>query len=116
VDSIEHGSFLQDDTLMQMKAKHVYLVPTLSAGAWVGGKADRFPEPIAVKARAAAAQIQMTFQHAVRIGVAVAMGTDAAVEPHGLNAREFALMAKNGMTNAQALMAGTAGEADLLGV
>jgi imidazolonepropionase-like amidohydrolase len=116
VDSIEHGSFLQDDTLMEMKAKHVYLVPTLSAGAWVGGKADQYPAPIAAKARAAAAQIQLTFQHAVKIGVLVALGTDAAVEPHGLNAREFALMARNGMTNAQALMAGTAGGADLLGI
>ncbi len=116
VDSIEHGSFLHDDTLMQMKEKHVYLVPTLSAGDWVGAKADEYPPAIAAKARAAAAQIQITFQHAVRIGVPVAMGTDAAVEPHGRNAHEFALMTRGGMTNAQALIAGTAGGADLLGI
>jgi imidazolonepropionase-like amidohydrolase len=116
VDSIEHGTFLQDDTLMQMKAKHVYLVPTLSAGDWVGAKADNYPPPIAAKARAAAAQIQIMFQHAVRIGVPVAMGTDAAVGPHGRNAYEFALMTRNGMTNAQALIAGTANGADLLGI
>jgi imidazolonepropionase-like amidohydrolase len=116
VDSIEHGSFLKDDTLMEMKAHHVYLVPTLSAGDWVGAKADQFPPEIAVKARAAAAQINITFQHAVKIGVPVAMGTDAAVEPHGRNAHEFVLMARNGMTNAQSLMAGTANGADLLGV
>ena len=56
------------------------------------------------------------FQHAVKIGVPIAMGTDAGVEPHGLNAREFSLMAKNGLTPAAALMAGTANGAELLGV
>ena len=116
VDSIEHGSFLKDDTLLEMKKKHVYLVATLFAGAWVGEHLDIFPPAIAVKARAAAAQAQQMFQHAVKIGVPFAMGTDAAVEPHGLNAREFALMTKNGLTPAQALMAGTANGADLLGL
>ncbi len=87
VDSIEHGSFLKDDTLRQMKEKGVYLVPTLFAGAWVGEKADRFPPPIAAKARAAAAQMQSMFQRAVKIGVKIAFGTDSAVEPHGLDAR-----------------------------
>ncbi|MGC1522942.1 MAG: amidohydrolase family protein [Steroidobacteraceae bacterium] len=116
VDSIEHGSFLKDDTLLEMKKKHVYLVATLFAGEWVGEHLDTFPPAIAVKARAAAAQAQQMFQHAVKIGVPFAMGTDAAVEPHGLNAREFALMTKNGLTPAQALMAGTANGADLLGL
>ncbi len=116
VDSIEHGSFLQDDTLMEMKKKHVYLVATLSAGDWVGSHLDTFPPAIAVKAKAAAAQMQQMFQHAVKIGVPLAMGTDAAVEPHGRNAREFSLMTKNGLAPALALMAGTAGGADLLGV
>jgi imidazolonepropionase-like amidohydrolase len=116
VDSIEHGTFLKDDTLLEMKKKHVYLVPTLFAGAWVGEHLDKFPEPIAAKARAAAAQAQTMFQHAVKLGTPIALGTDAAVEPHGLNAREFSLMAKNGLTPAQALMAGTVHGADLLGV
>jgi imidazolonepropionase-like amidohydrolase len=116
VDSIEHGTFLQDDTLQEMKKKHVYLVATLFAGAWVGDHLDTFPPAIAVKARAAAAQAQQMFQHAVKIGVPIAMGTDAGVEPHGLNAREFSLMTKNGMAPAQVLMAGTANGADLLGL
>jgi imidazolonepropionase-like amidohydrolase len=116
VDSIEHGSFLKDDTLQEMKKKHVYLVGTLFAGFWAGSHADGYPPPIAVKARAAAAQIQLTFQHAVRIGVPLALGTDAGVEPHGQNAHEFSLMTKNGLTPAQALMAGTASGADLLGL
>src|SRR3954451_2575848 len=116
VDSIEHGTFLKDDTLRLMKEKGVYLVPTIFAGVWVGEKADRFPPPIAVKARAAAAQMQAMFQRAVKIGVKVAFGTDSAVEPHGLDAREFALMVKNGMTPAQALISATASGADLLGL
>jgi imidazolonepropionase-like amidohydrolase len=116
VDSIEHGSFLEDDTLQEMKKKHVYLVATLFAGAWVGERLDNFPPAIAVKARAAAAQAQKMFQHAVKIGVPIAMGTDAGVEPHGLNAREFSLMTKNGMAAAQALIAGTANGAELLGL
>jgi imidazolonepropionase-like amidohydrolase len=116
VDSIEHGSFLKDDTLRLMKEKGVYLVPTLFAGFWVGEKADHFPPAIAVKARAAAAQMQSMFQRAMKIGVKVAFGTDSAVEPHGLDAREFALMVKNGMTPAQALISATASGADLLGL
>jgi len=116
VDSIEHGSFLKDDTLAEMKKKHVYLVATLFAGAWVGEHADTFPPVIAVKARSAAAAMQQMFQHAAKIGVPVAMGTDAGVEPHGLNAREFSLMTKNGLSPEQALMAGTANGADLLGL
>jgi imidazolonepropionase-like amidohydrolase len=116
VDSIEHGSFLKDDTLQEMKEKGVYLVPTLFAGYWVGQKADEFPPAMAAKARAAAAAMQQMFQRAMRIGVKVAFGTDSGVEPHGLDAREFALMVKNGMTPAQALLAATAGAADLLGL
>jgi imidazolonepropionase-like amidohydrolase len=116
VDSIEHGSFLKDDTLSLMKSKHVYLVATLSAGEWVGDKAGQFPPEIATKARASAAASQEMFRRAVRIGVPLAMGTDAAVEPHGRNAHEFELMVKNGLTPAQALTAGTAASADLLGL
>lgn len=56
------------------------------------------------------------FQHAVKIGVPIAMGTDAAVGPHGTNAKEFSLMTDNGFTPAQALLAGTANGADLLGI
>jgi imidazolonepropionase-like amidohydrolase len=52
----------------------------------------------------------------MKIGVKVAFGTDSAVEPHGLDAREFDLMVKNGMTPAQALLSATAGGADLLGL
>lgn len=116
VDSIEHGTFLTDDTLRLMKQKGIYLVPTLFAGDWVGEKADTYPPAIRDKAIAAAAAMQQMFQRAVKIGVPVAFGTDSAVEPHGLNAREFALMTKNGMSPADALMAATANASKLLGI
>jgi imidazolonepropionase-like amidohydrolase len=116
VDSIEHGTFLQDDTLTEMKNKGVYLVPTLFAGYWVGQSADKFPPAIAEKARETAAQIQATFARAVKIGVPIAFGTDSGVEPHGLDAKEFALMTKNGMSPANALMAATGKAAELLGI
>jgi len=116
VDSIEHGSFLNDDTLALMKEKHVVLVPTIFAGYYVGVHNEKFPPAIQVKAQAAAAAIQQMFQRAARIGVPVALGTDAAVEPHGLNATEFTLMVKNGFTPAQALQAGTKNGAELLGL
>lgn len=116
VDSIEHGTFLKDDTLKTMKEKGVYLVPTLTAGWWIGVKADGYPPQIAEKARAASAQMMIMFQHAVKIGTPVAFGTDAGVEPHGMNAKEFSLMVKNGFTPTQALMAGTRNGADLVGV
>jgi imidazolonepropionase-like amidohydrolase len=116
VDSIEHGTFLQDDTLREMKEKGVYLVPTLFAGVWVGEKADHYPPAIAAKARAAAAQMQVMFQHAVKIGVPIAFGTDSGVEPHGMDAREFAVMTRNGLSPAAALMAATGNAARLLGI
>jgi imidazolonepropionase-like amidohydrolase len=116
VDSIEHGTFLQDDTFAEMRKRHVVLVPTLSAEYWVGRKADTYPPEIAAKARAASLQVEQMFRHALRSGVAVAMGTDAAVGPHGKQALEFELMVKYGMAPAQALLAGTAAGAELLGI
>jgi imidazolonepropionase-like amidohydrolase len=115
VDSIEHGSFIEDDTLRMMKAKGVYLVPTLSATVHVEEKIATFPPVIAAKGRAAAAHVRQTFRHAVQIGVPIALGTDAAVGVHGTKAREFRYMVDNGMAPAQALLAGTANAARLLG-
>ncbi|MGH9441196.1 MAG: amidohydrolase family protein, partial [Thermoanaerobaculia bacterium] len=116
VDSIEHGSFLKPDTLALMKQKGTYLVPTLYAGEWVGSRADKFPPAIAAKARAASSAMKAMFREAVRQGVKIALGTDAAVEPHGGNAREFALMVDGGLSPAAALQAATVGGADLLGI
>ncbi len=115
VDSIEHGSFLTEETLALMKAKGTYLVPTLLAGEWVLAKADKLPPEIAAKARAAVAARSDAFRRAVKSGVRIAFGTDAAVAPHELSAREFGLMVSLGMTPAAALRT-TATAADLLGL
>jgi imidazolonepropionase-like amidohydrolase len=116
VDSIEHGTFLQEDTLKLMKEKGVYLVPTLFATYWVGSHLDEYPPAIAEKARAAAAQGQKMFALAAKAGTKVAFGTDAGVQPHGKGAKEFSLMVSGGFTPVQALQAATVNAADLLGV
>jgi len=118
VDSIEHGSFLTEDTLKLMKAKGVYLVPTRMAVYWVSRQADAgaYPPKIADKARAAAAAHGTMFKAALRIGAPIALGTDAGVYPHGMNAMEFGLMADLGMSPAGALLAGTRESAKLLGI
>jgi len=116
VDSIEHGSFLEDDTLRLMKQKHVYLVPTLSTGHWIAPRVDTMPPAVAAKARAAMAHQYTTYAHAVKFGVPVALGTDAGVGPHGSNAIEFSLMAEYGSTPEQSLLSGTSLAADLLGL
>jgi imidazolonepropionase-like amidohydrolase len=116
IDSIEHGSFLTDETLALMKSKGTYLVPTLLAGEWTGGKADKFPPPIAVKARAALAARSDMFRRALKSGVRIAFGTDSGVSPHGINAREFQLMVGLGMSPAAALRSAGPAAADLLGL
>jgi imidazolonepropionase-like amidohydrolase len=116
VDSIEHGTFLSEDTLTLMRRKGVYLVPTRMAADWVGKQADTYPSQIAAKARAAYAAHEKMFRTAVRIGVPIAFGTDSSVFLHGDNAQEFALMTKAGMSPSQALLSATREGARLLGV
>jgi len=116
VDSLEHGSFLKPETLAQMATKGVYLVPTLMAGEWTGGKVERFPPAIAEKARAALKARSQMFRDALKAGVRIGFGTDSAVSPHGLNAQEFALMVSLGMSPAAALRSATSVDAALLGL
>ncbi len=116
VDSIEHGSFLTEDTLRLMKAKGVWLVPTRMAVYWVNKSADTYPPKIAAKARAAAAAHDQMFRTALRVGVKIAFGTDAGVYPHGMNAQEFALMTAQGMSAEAALLSATRDAAELLGL
>jgi imidazolonepropionase-like amidohydrolase len=115
VDSIEHGTFLQPDTLALMREKGIYLVPTLLAAETIKGRLDTLPASIATKARAAIASRDALFRNALKSGVKIAFGTDSAVSRHGLNAREFALMTSLGMSPAAALRT-TATSAALLGV
>ena len=116
VDSIEHGSFLTEDTLKLMKAKGVYLVPTRVTVEWVMKEADSYPPQIAAKARAAAAAHGNMFRTALKVGVPIALGTDAGVYPHGMNGQEFGLYVNLGMSPAQALLSGTRDDAKLLGI
>ncbi|GAC1626533.1 MAG: amidohydrolase family protein [Nevskia sp.] len=116
VDSIEHGSFLKPDTLRLMKQKGTYLVPTRMTQLWVRDKAATYPPKIAAKALAAAAAHDEMMKNALKIGVPIALGTDAGVYPHGLNAQEFGDYVDLGMSPAAALMASSQGAAKLLGI
>ena len=117
IDSIEHGSFLDEEALRLMKEKGTWLVPTLMAGEYAGGrKATRqYPPEIAAKAKAAVEARSASFRNALRLGVKIAFGTDSAVSPHGKNAEEYALLVEHGMSPAAALRTGPAA-AVLLGV
>jgi imidazolonepropionase-like amidohydrolase len=116
IDSIEHGSFLTDETLSLMKAKGTFLVPTCMAGQWTGGKLERFPPAIAEKAKAAFAAHDEMFRRAVRSGVKIAFGTDSGVSPHGMNAKEFGFMVELGISPAAALRSAGPAAAELLGL
>jgi imidazolonepropionase-like amidohydrolase len=116
VDSIEHGSFLKPETLTLMKNKGTFLVPTLMASEYIMSKIDKYPPALQAKAKAATAARSEMFRNAVKIGVKIAFGTDAAVFPHGQNAKEFALMTGLGMAPIEALKAATANDAGLLGI
>jgi imidazolonepropionase-like amidohydrolase len=116
VDSIEHGSFLTDETLRLMKTKGTYLVPTRLAVYWVNKNVDKYPPAIAAKARAAWAEHEKMFRSALKIGVPIAFGTDSGVSPHGMNAKEFSLLVEIGMQPEAALVSGTRESAKLLGI
>ena len=116
VDSIDHGSFLKPDTLNLMKTRGTYLVPTLMASEYIMARIDKYPAPLQAKARAATAARSEMFRNAVKIGVKIGFGTDAAVFPHGENAKEFALMTQLGMTPIDALRSATSANAELFGL
>jgi len=119
IDSIEHGSFLDEEDLNLMKQKGTYYVPTLMA---VEGLKEQIQKGVAIppairpKAEAAIAAIHQTFQRALAKGLKIGLGTDAAVYPHGRNAEEFHQMVDLGMKPIAALKAGTSADADLLGM
>jgi len=114
IDSIEHGTFLDDEALRMMHDHGTFLVPTLTTR--VGLKESKFPPAVEAKAEAAVKQQDALVKRAVALGVKIALGTDAAVFPHGENALEFTFMAADGLSNAQSLMAGTSAGAELLGL
>jgi imidazolonepropionase-like amidohydrolase len=116
VDSIEHGSFIKPETLTLMKSKGTFLTPTLMATEWIMNKIDNYPPPLQAKAKAAAAARSEMFRNAVKMGIKISFGTDAAVFPHGQNAKEFKLMVDLGMQPLDALKAATSNTAELLGI
>jgi imidazolonepropionase-like amidohydrolase len=118
IDSIEHGSFLDDEALDMMKSRGTYYVPTLMAAEGLKERlTDGYlPPVIAAKARLAIDALDATVRKALARGVKVVVGTDAAVYPHGRNAEEFHLLVNLGMKPIDALKAGTSMDAELLGV
>jgi imidazolonepropionase-like amidohydrolase len=117
VDSIEHGSYIDDAAIAEMKKDGTYLVPTLYLGDWMLDNAGltHLPDFLLVKAKAVIPAARQHIAHAFASGVKVAFGTDAAVYPHGLNAHEFAVMVKLGLTPLQSIQAATLNAADLMG-
>ena len=117
VDSIEHGSYIDDAGITAMKEHGTYLVPTLYLGDWMLDNAGltHLPPPLLAKAKDVIPAARKNIAHAFASGVKVALGTDAAVYPHGMNGHEFAVMVKLGLTPLQAIQAGTINAADLLG-
>jgi imidazolonepropionase-like amidohydrolase len=119
IDSIEHGTFLDDEALEMMKQRGTYLVPTLMAVQGLQEQIDRgvyIPPAILTKVKAAISAIHQTFQRAMAKGVKIGLGTDAAVYPHGRNTEEFHQMVDLGMKPIDALKAGTSADAELLGL
>ena len=117
VDSIEHGTFMNDEDMKLMKEHGTWYVPTIIAGKFVAEKAKipgYYPAQIAAKASMVGPVIQATAGKAYRAGVKIAFGTDAAVYPHGQNAKEFGYMMEAGMPAAFVLQAATTHAAQLL--
>ena len=117
VDTIDHGSFLDDEAIRLMKASGTWLVPTMLASPTLveQAKSGALPPAVVPKAQESSAAAFASHSKAFAAGVKVAFGTDAGVSKHGENAQEFALMVKAGMTPAQALKSATANAAEALG-
>src|SRR5713101_2108784 len=117
VDSIEHGSYIDDAAIAVMKKNGTYLVPTLYLMDWFYENAEKIGTPAApiAKGHDVMPAARKNVARAFAAGVKVGFGTDAAVYPHGLNAHEFAVMVKLGLTPLQAIQAATVNDADLLG-
>jgi imidazolonepropionase-like amidohydrolase len=117
VDSIEHGTFMDEADMKLMVEHGTWYVPTMSAGEFVAAKSKvpgYYPASVAAKAAAIGPQVESTVARAHRAHVKIAFGTDAGVFPHGDNAREFELLVQAGLTPMAALQAATSSAAQLL--
>lgn len=118
VNSIEHGTFMDDEAIALFKQYGTWYVPTITAGKAVGDSAlipGYYPALVVPKAIEIGPQIQGTFAKAYKAGVKIAFGTDAGVYKHGLNWLEFVYMIEAGMKPMDAIKSATIGAADLLG-
>lgn len=119
IKTIEHGTFMSEETMELMKKYDTYLVPTLTAGKEVEKNAEIdgfYPEIVVPKAREIGPKLQATFAKAYKKGVKIAFGTDAGVFPHGINAKEFSYMVEAGMPPLEAIQSATITNAMLLGI
>jgi imidazolonepropionase-like amidohydrolase len=119
IKTIEHGTFMSDETMELMKKYDAYLVPTICAGKEVAKNAEIegfYPDIIVPKAREVGPKLQSTFAKAYKKGVKIAFGTDAGVFPHGLNGKEFSYMVEAGMPALTAIQCATTTNAMLLGI
>lgn len=117
VKTIEHGTYMSDETMALMIKNNAFLVPTITAGKEVEEKAKIkgfYPEIVVPKALAVGPQIQGTFSRAYEKGVAIAFGTDAGVFKHGENGREFKYMVEAGMPAMEAIQSATIVNAEIL--
>jgi imidazolonepropionase-like amidohydrolase len=115
VDSIEHGSYINDEDIALMKKKGTYLVPTAYLIDWAQQYAN-LPPFYAQKMKDVSAVEKKNIRHAIQSGVKIALGTDAAVYPHGLNAHEVDVYVNQfGMSPLAGIQTGTINAADLMG-
>jgi imidazolonepropionase-like amidohydrolase len=117
VDSVEHGHLMNDEAIATLKKNGTYLVPTLYLMDWQRENAAQanLPDFAKRKMEMVSEMGKMNAKKAFAAGVKIGFGTDAAVYPHGLNAHEFAVYVKLGMTPLQAIQTATINDADLLG-
>lgn len=117
VDSIEHATGIDEEAIDLMKQHKTFLVPTIYLREWRSENAVKIglPEYVVQKAEEVKKVAYPNLERAFRSGVTVAFGTDAAVYPHGLNGKEFAVLVKLGLTPMQAIQAATLNAAALLG-
>ena len=119
VNSVEHGTFMTEKVMDLMIKNGTYYVPTISAGEFVAEKAkidNYFPDIVRPKAASVGPQIAATFAKAYKRGVKIAFGTDAGVQAHGTNWREFVYMSENGMPAIETIKAATIETAKLLSI
>jgi imidazolonepropionase-like amidohydrolase len=117
VDSIEHGTYLDADSIRMLRQGNRYVVPTMMAGWWVGQLAEQggvLSPAQAAKARTVGPALVAMVRRARAAGVRIAFGTDTGVSPHGMNAREFQLLVEAGYTPLQAIQFATVAAADHL--